>query len=61
MFAQDGAMAFTPLILGAVLAFVIALLSIGAMMAIIQRIGFMPFVIYRIVLGLILLSSVYLT
>ena len=60
VFTQDGAMAFTPLILGAVLAFVIALLSIGAMMAIIQRIGFMPFVIYRIILGAILLSTVYL-
>ena len=60
VFARDGAMAFAPLILGAVLAFIIALISIGAMMAIIQRVGFMPFVIYRVILGLVLLGTVYL-
>ena len=60
VFTRDGAMAFAPLILGAVLAFIIALISIGAMMAIIQRVGFMPFVIYRVILGLVLLGTVYL-
>lgn len=44
----------------ALLAMVVALLAINAMMAIIERVGFMPFVIYRIVLGAVLLGVVYL-
>ena len=60
VFETEGAMAFSPLILAAVLALVVALLSIGAMMAIIQRVGFMPFVIYRVILGVVLLGGVYL-
>ena len=59
IFETQGMMAFTPLLVGALLAGVVALLSIGAMMAIIQRVGFMPFVIYRVALGLVLLASVY--
>jgi undecaprenyl pyrophosphate phosphatase UppP len=39
---------------------VVALGSINAMMAILQRVGFMPFVIYRVILGLGLLAMVYL-
>lgn len=48
------------MVIAAIIAMVIAFLSIGAMMAIIERVGFLPFVIYRIVLGLFLLGTVYL-
>ncbi|MCE2517555.1 MAG: undecaprenyl-diphosphate phosphatase [Alphaproteobacteria bacterium] len=48
-----------PMLIAAFIAMVVAFLSISAMMAIIQRIGFMPFVIYRVVIGVILLASVY--
>ena len=47
------------MMVAAIIAMVVAFLSIGAMMAIIQRVGFMPFVIYRVILGLILLGTVY--
>ena len=45
--------------IAAVVAMVVALLAIRAMMALIERVGFMPFVIYRIVLGAGLLLMVY--
>ena len=48
-----------PMVIAGFLSMIVAFLSIGAMMAIIQRFGFMPFVIYRVALGLVLLSSVY--
>ena len=51
---------FIDMLIAGFIAMVIAFLSIGAMMAIIQRIGFMPFVIYRVLLGIILLAGVYL-
>lgn len=46
--------------LAALVAMLVALLSIGVMMAIIQRVGFMPFVIYRVILGIVLLGWIYL-
>jgi len=46
--------------LAAVIAMVVALASINVMMTILQRVGFMPFVIYRIILGTVLLGFVYL-
>lgn len=48
------------MIIAAIIAMVVAFISIGAMMAIIQRVGFMPFVIYRVILGVILLGTVYI-
>ena len=60
LYADGTVESLTPFIMGGLLAMVIAFMSIGAMMAIIQRIGFMPFVIYRVILGLVLLGSVYL-
>jgi len=60
LYAEGNLESISPLIIGGLLAMVIAFMSIGAMMAIIQRIGFMPFVIYRVILGLVLLGSVYL-
>ena len=50
----------TAMIIAAVISMVVAFLAIGAMMAIIQRVGFMPFVIYRVILGIVLLGFVYL-
>ena len=50
----------TAMIVAAVISMVVAFLAIGAMMAIIQRVGFMPFVIYRVILGIVLLGFVYL-
>ena len=41
------------------LAMLVALLAISIMMAIIQRVGFMPFVVYRIILGCVILAVVY--
>lgn len=49
-----------PMVIAGLTAMVIAFLSIGAMMAIIGRVGFMPFVIYRVIVGFILLASVYI-
>jgi len=45
--------------LAAVIAMVVALGSINVMMTILERVGFMPFVIYRIILGGALLGMVY--
>jgi undecaprenyl-diphosphatase len=41
------------------LAFVAALLAIAAMMAWLRRASFTPFVIYRVILGVLLLALVY--
>ena len=48
------------MLIAALLAMVVALMAIKAMMAIIERIGFMPFVIYRVILGATLLGVIYL-
>lgn len=48
-----------PMVIAGGIAMIVALLSINAMMAIITRVGFMPFVIYRVIIGIILLASVY--
>jgi undecaprenyl-diphosphatase len=48
-----------PMFFAAMIALVVALLSIGVMMAIIQRVGFMPFVIYRVIVGVGLLVWIY--
>ncbi len=48
-----------PMLAASFLAMVIALLAIGIMMAIIKRVGFMPFVIYRIAVGIVLLAVIY--
>jgi undecaprenyl-diphosphatase len=45
--------------LGAVLAFVVALLAILAMMSWLRRATFTPFVIYRVVFGVFLLAVIY--
>lgn len=44
----------------AALSFLAAWLAIAALMRLVDRIGFMPFVLYRIVLGLGLLALIYL-
>ncbi len=54
------ASALIPMAVAGVVAGVVALASINMMMAIIHRFGFMPFVIYRIIIGIILLSWVYI-
>ena len=48
------------MVLAGGIAMLVAFVSIHAMLAIIQRVGFMPFVIYRIILGTCLLAVVYL-
>ena len=50
---------WTGMAIAAFVAMVIALLAIRAMMALIEHLGFMPFVIYRILLGAGLLLMVY--
>lgn len=45
--------------LGAVLAFVVALLAILAMMSWLKRASFTPFVVYRVIFGVFLLAVVY--
>ena len=59
VFAHGSMDQFMDMLIAGFIAMVIAFLSIGAMMSIIQRVGFMPFIIYRVVLGIVLLSSVY--
>ena len=54
----DAALGLDALI-AAALAFAAALLAIHLMMAWLRRAGFMPFVVYRVVLGLLLLGWVY--
>ena len=58
---QDGNTdAWIGMIIAALIAMVVAFLSIHVMLTIIQRIGFMPFVIYRVLLGAGLLAMVYI-
>ena len=58
---RDGTAAlWADMILAGGVAMLVAFVSIHAMLAIIQRVGFMPFVIYRIILGTGLLAVVYL-
>lgn len=42
------------------IAMVVALLAIRVMMTLVERVGFMPFVVYRVALGLVLLGMIYL-
>ena len=46
--------------LGMFLAFVTAFLAIKALMTWVERVGFAPFVIYRVLLGVVILGFVYL-
>ncbi len=48
-----------PMLVAGFLSMIVALAAIGIMMAIINRVGFMPFVIYRIFVGIMLLAVVY--
>ena len=48
------------MILAGGVAMLVAFVSIHVMLTIIQRVGFMPFVIYRIILGTGLLAVIYL-
>ena len=45
----------TPVLTAAALAFAVALITIAIMMRLIERIGMMPFVIYRVALGAVLI------
>lgn len=47
------------MVVAALIAMVVAFISIHVMLTIIQRVGFMPFVIYRVLLGTGLLAMVY--
>lgn len=47
------------ILLGAALAFVSALVAIAVMMAWLKRASFAPFVIYRLILGVVLLAAAY--
>jgi len=60
LMAVGGGEKWVEITLAALISMVVALGSINAMMAILQRVGFMPFVIYRVILGLGLLAMVYL-
>jgi undecaprenyl-diphosphatase len=59
--ALEGSMAImmNPILKAAGLAFVVALISIVLMMRLIERIGMMPFVIYRVALGLLLIALAF--
>ncbi|XDZ66658.1 undecaprenyl-diphosphate phosphatase [Alphaproteobacteria bacterium LSUCC0684] len=59
LLAVGGGEKWVEITLAAVIAMVVALGSINVMMAILARVGFMPFVIYRIILGGALLGMVY--
>jgi len=55
--AMEGSVAMMdPALKAAGLSFIVALISITLMMRLIERIGMMPFVIYRVALGLLLIS-----
>ena len=56
----EGAAHWFDMAVAAGVTMVVALLAIRAMMALVERLGFMPFVIYRTVLALVLLGIVYL-
>ena len=58
MVAADAA-AWFDITLAAAVAMIVALPAIHVMMAVVQRVGFMPFVVYRILLGAALLWVVY--
>ena len=60
MLQQDTEASIKLAVMAAGIATAVALASIHLMMALIRRIGFMIFVIYRVILGLTLLSVVYL-
>lgn len=59
LMAVSGGEKWVEITLAALISMLVALASINAMMAILEQIGFMPFVIYRVILGLILLGMVY--
>ena len=52
--------AWLDMAIAAGIAMVVALLSIHLMVALVQRVGFMPFVVYRVALGSALLAMIYL-
>ena len=59
--ARDGTLdQWGDMAIAATIAMVVALISIHVMLTIIQRFGFMPFVIYRVLLGGGLLAMIYL-
>lgn len=59
LYLRDSWMLTSSALIGAVLAFASALISIAVMMRWLEKSGFMPFVIYRIALGALLLAGVY--
>ena len=46
-------------VLAGALTFVVALATIAALMQIVRRVSFLPFVIYRVLLGVVLLTLIY--
>ncbi|MEJ1336345.1 MAG: undecaprenyl-diphosphate phosphatase, partial [Candidatus Sedimenticola sp. (ex Thyasira tokunagai)] len=54
LISGSGAVAWTELILGALLSFVSAYLCIHYFLKLIERISMLPFVIYRLLLGAVL-------
>jgi len=57
--STDSPLAWVDLIIGAALAGGAAYLSIHYFIALIDRIGMMPFVLYRLALGIVLLAIYY--
>ena len=56
---ETGGADWAGMAMAAFVAMLVALLAIRVMMAVIARVGFMPFVVYRIALGTLLLLFVY--
>jgi len=55
LFASDQAVSWWPLFLGALLSGIVAYVTIDGFLRLLDRIGMLPFVIYRLVLGSVLL------
>ena len=56
---HTGATISFPMILTAILTFFVALLTIAVLMKLIRHMSFLPFAIYRVALGVILLALIY--
>ena len=56
---HTGATISFPMILTAILTFFVALLTIAVLMKLIRHMSFLPFAIYRVALGVILLAVIY--
>ncbi len=56
---HSGATISFPMILTAILTFFVALLTIAVLMKLIRHMSFLPFAIYRVALGVILLAVIY--